>query len=266
MNSVTEFMSSARTPMQGNSPWASQYAAELRRVVTKHANHAPRNQQAHLGPSELGVTCDRQIVGKLAGIPRTNHIVDPWASIVGTAVHSWLAECFAAANTRAGVLRWVAENRVVPHPEHAGTADLYDAQEQTVVDHKVLGDTSMAKVKSAGGPPRKYVVQLLLYGIGYRNLGLPVNRIVLAAYPRTSHTLDGLYVWEREISPQDDALIKEVFEQTDARKRLAAEVTSRRMGFNDVPTSADSDECFFCPFYRPESARDGGPGCPGTTK
>jgi hypothetical protein len=265
MSTVSEFMSAAPAPAKGSSPWASRYAAELRRVVTEHANNAPRSQQAHLGPSELGTPCDRQVVGKLAGQPRTNHVVDPWASIVGTAVHAWLAECFAATNARAGLLRWVPENRVVPHPEHSGTADLYDALEQAVVDHKVLGETSMAKVRSADGPPRKYVVQLLLYGLGYRNLGLPVRRVALAAYPRTSHTLDGLYVWEREAGPDDDALIQEVFNQTAVRKQLADEVKAGRMQFRDIPMNPDSDECFFCDFYRPQAAKDGGPGCPGTT-
>ena len=148
------------------------------------------------------------------------------ASIVGTAVHAWLAEAFAGDNKRSGLLRWVTEQRVVPHPDHSGTADLYDASEQAVIDHKCLGDSSMSKVRSAAGPPRRYIVQLLLYGAGYRNLGLPVRRVALAAYPRTAATLDGLYVWERPASPDDDQLLGEVIEQTEIRTRLAAEISA----------------------------------------
>lgn len=257
-------MTAAPAPLTGNTPWASRYAADLRRVVTDAAYRSPRSLQTHLGPSELGAECDRQVVGKMAGQPRTNHVSDPWPSIVGTAVHAWLAGAFAAANLREGVLRWVPEQRVTPHAEHPGTADLYDAVELAVVDHKVLGETSMVKVRSAAGPSRRYVVQLLLYGLGYRNLGLPVQRVALAAYPRTGSTLDGLYVWERTAGPQDDLLIQEVLRQTEIRKQLAEQVRSGRMDISQIPITPDSDECFFCNFYRPQAAHDGGPGCPGT--
>ncbi|PSK96677.1 hypothetical protein CLV30_12559 [Haloactinopolyspora alba] len=259
-----EFMGAAPAPMNGSSPWASRYAAELRQIVTGHAVRAPRNVQKHLGPSELGSVCDRQVAGKMAGLPTTNHVADPWPSIVGTAVHAWLAEAFEAENTRRGLLRFVTETRVVPHPNHSGTADLYDAGEQAVVDHKVLGETSMTKVRASGGPPRKYVVQLLLYGLGYRRLGLPVQRVALAAYPRTAATLDGLYVWERHYSTADDELLTEVFTQTEYRKQWADALLANAAALNDVPNSPDDSECYFCPFYRPQSARDQGPGCPGT--
>jgi hypothetical protein len=265
MTTVSEFMSAAPARLEGNTPWASRYAGELRRVVVEQANGSARNLQRHLGPSELGVPCDRQVVGKLAGLPVTNHVVDPWPSIVGTALHAWLADAFTAANAGLDFPRWLAEQRVTPHPDHSGTADLYDAKEFAVVDHKCLGESSMAKVRSKSGPPIKYVIQLLLYGKGYRNLGLPVTRVALAAYPRTAASLDGLYVWERATGPQDDALIDEVFRLTDRRKAMAEEVLSGRQLITDIPTAPDDDECFFCPFYRPQSKRDNGPGCPGAT-
>lgn len=259
---AAEFMTAAPAPLQGNTPWASRYAAELRQVVYEQSRNAARTLQHHLGPSELGVACDRQVVGKLVGEPATNHVADPWPSIVGTAVHSWLAYAFTDWNARHGLVRWLAEQRVVPHPEHAGTADLYDAAEQTVVDHKVLGESSMAKVRSAAGPPLHYQIQLLLYGKGYRLLGLPVRRVVLAAYPRTASTLDGLYVWERATGEQDDALIAEVFALTDRRKAMAAEVLAGTRQLTTVPIAPEDDLCYFCPYYRPQ-ARDGGPGCSG---
>lgn len=266
MTTAAEFMAAASSSARlgGNTAWASRYAAELRRVVTEQANGSARSLQRHLGPSELGQPCDRQVVGKLAGLPTTNHVVDPWASVIGTAVHAWLADAFTADNARHGA-RWLAEQRVVPHPEHSGTADLYDAAEMAVVDHKVLGESSMSKVRSAQGPPVHYVIQLLLYGKGYRNLGLPVKRVALAAYPRSAASLDGLYVWERATGPEDDPLIEEVFKLTDRRKEMAQEIRSGLKKFTDIPTAPDDDACFFCPFYRPQSKRDNGPGCPGPT-
>jgi hypothetical protein len=268
-----EFMSASPKSLNGSSPWAQRYAADLRRVFHEHAARAPRSLQDHLGPSELGVECDRQVAGKMAGLPATNHVVDPWPSIVGTACHAWAADAFTADNLRKGVLRWIAEQRVTPHPEHPGTADLYDAVEQAVVDHKFLGESPMAKIRSAKGPPRKYVVQLLLYGLGYLLLGLPVRRVALAAYPRTAASLDGLYVWERALTgddgqllPENVDLIQEVFTQTTIRKQYAQSLISGRLTLDQLPYTPDSDECYFCPFYRPQSAKDGGPGCPGTVK
>lgn len=261
--SPAEFMSSAPRALEGNNEWAARYARELRGVITRQATLAPRSRQVHLGPSEIGEPCSRQVVGKLAGITPTNHISDPWPSIVGTAVHAWLAEAFRDENARERVLRWVPEARVIPHPDHAGTADLYDAWEQCVCDHKVLGASSLAKVR-ARGPSRRYRVQLILYGLGYRLLGLPVKRVALAAYPRTAATLDSMYVWGHLLTPEDDALAQEVLEQTAVRKLLAAEVTAGHMHWMQVPATPDGDGCYFCPMYRAQSAYDNGPGCPGT--
>lgn len=262
MINPAQFMQAAPAPLNGNTPFASRYAAELRRVFHEQASQAPRSLQAHLGPSELGVECDRQVAGKMARLPATNHVADPWPSIRGTALHAWAADAFLADNARHG-LRWVAEQRVTPHPLHPGTADLYDAREKAVVDHKFLGTTSMAKIRSPEGPPRHYVVQLLLYGRGYRNLGLPVERVVLAAYPATGSSLSGLYVWDRPHTPADDELLDEVFRQTEIRRRWAIALITGQAQLGDVPASPSDDGCYFCPFYRPQTARDGGAGCAG---
>lgn len=257
-------MKGAPAVLNGSSPWAARYAQEVRRIVVEHAEHAPRSQQVHLGPSELGVECDRQVVSKLLGLPKTNHVVDPWPSIVGTATHAWLAEAFDAWNRRHQATRFVTETRVVPHPDHSGTGDLYDAFEQAVVDHKVLGESSMAKIRSADGPPMRYRAQLHLYARGFKALGLPVKRVVLVAYPRTASSLDGLYVWEEEHDEKAEALVDAVLTRTQTRKDMAELVKRGLLTIEQVPTAPDADECFFCDFYRPEAARDGGPGCPGS--
>jgi hypothetical protein len=267
--SPAEFLAAAPAPVGGSSPWAGRYAAELRRVLLEHAARAPRTLQQHLGPSELGVECDRQVAGKMAALPVTNHVADPWPSIVGTALHAWAAEAFQSDNLRHATLRWVAEQRVTPHPDHPGTADLYDALEAAVVDHKFLGESSMAKIRK--GWPRHYLVQLLLYGLGYHLLGLPVRRVALAAYPRTAATLDGLYVRDArftdetgQVAPEVVELLRAVFADTARRKAQAAEILAGRMTLMDVPAHPDDDGCYFCPFYRPQAARDGAAGCPGT--
>jgi hypothetical protein len=261
---LASFMAAApkALPVNGNTEWATRYASELRGVIYHAGRNSARNLQISLGPSELGVPCDRQVAGKLAGIPATNHVVDPWPSIVGTAIHTWLADAFKGDNVLRG-LRWVPEHRVTPHPEHPGTADIYDGQEQAVVDWKNL---SFDKIETlaAKGPSIQYQIQLLLYGRGYRNLGLPVRRVVLVALPRTKSTLDGMYVWDHELTQADDDAIEEVFKLTAIRKQWADEIRTGRINLLNVPASPDSDTCYFCPFYRPQAAHDGGIGCPGT--
>ena len=212
----------------------------------------------------MGAACDRQVVGKLTAAGRTNHVADPWPSIVGTAVHAWLAETFEKENRRLGLIRFLTEISVAPTPAHPGHTDLYDDAESAVVDWKILGASTLSKVRSSAGPPRKYQVQLLLYGAGCRALGLPVKRVVLVALPRTASTLDGMYVWDHPITPADADMVAEVLRITDVRKEIATEILNGRMRLDQVPITPSDDECFYCPFYRPQSAYDNGRGCPGT--
>lgn len=265
MGTLASFMAAAprATPVNGNTEWANRYADELRAIIYHAGRNSARSLQIHLGPSELGVPCDRQVAGKLAGIPSTNHVVNPWPSILGTAGHAWLADAFKAENARHG-LRWVPENRVIPHPDHSGTADLYDGAEQAVVDWKILAADKIDSI-AAKGPSVQYQIQLLLYGRGYRNLGLPVRRVALVALPRTKSTLDGMYVWDHEWTQADDDAIEEVFKLTAIRKAWADEIRAGRPLLS-VPATPDHDTCYFCPFYRPQAAHDGGIGCPGTAQ
>lgn len=264
--SPADFMAGARAvQLAGNTDWAGRYANELREIVVRHANGSDRNLQRHLGPSEIGHLCHRQVAGKLAQLPPTNHVMDPWASIMGTAGHAWMEQCLTAVNERLGRIRFLAEYRVTPtmgFEGHPGTGDGYDADHQAVIDHKFLGDTSMGKLRK-NGPPRHYRVQFDLYRLGFQALGLPVRRIVLLAWPRTSSSLDGMYVWEHEVTPADDAYLRDVVEpELRYRKQWAAALVTGQAQLMDVPGDPE-DECHFCPFYRPQSARDGGPGCPG---
>lgn len=272
--SLAAFFSSApgpAKPQSGNTEWAQRMAAEVKSVIRTYTEWQPRSQQVHLGPSELGVECDRQVVGKLVRETSTNHVFDPWPSFMGTAGHAAMELAFQADNQRIaplpgeppGFVRWLTETRVVPHPEHSGTADLYDARERAVLDHKFLGDASREKVIS-GRIPRKYRRQLLLYGLGYLRAGRPVDRVALIAYPRTRSTLDGLYVWEMPFDAEAVAELVDTFAETERRKLYAAEVAAGRMTLEQVPRTPVRDECYYCPFYRPEGGHGPAVGCPGT--
>lgn len=259
-------VSAAHPTINGNTPFAVAYAREMRGFVEQHANGSARSLQKALGPSEVGHQCHRQVAGKLAQLPTINHVSDPWPSIVGTSLHAWLADCLTAANERLGRVRFLAEHRVTPtgFEGHPGTGDGYDADTESVIDHKALGDTSMGKLKQHGAP-RHYFVQTLLYARGFRALGLPVRRVVLLAWPRTRSTLDAMYVWEHELTAEDDDFLDSVIApELEYRKQWAVALLTGAAQLNDVPMDT-TDECHFCGFYRPASARDGLPGCPGHT-
>jgi hypothetical protein len=257
-----------------NTPWGAQYGRDLRDCIVRQAHRSPRNLQVTLGPSELGTRCHRQVVSKFSGQAETWHGVDPWPSVVGTAVHAWLADAFAKENNLDGLLanglpRWITEARVAPHPSYPGNCDLYDSANRACVDWKILGPTSIAKIKSTDGPSQRYKVQLYLYAKGYKNLGYPVDRVVLAALPRTAPSLEEMYIWEHWLTPEDDVLISQVIAQTQLRYQVAQQVLAGHIAIEQVPRTP-GDECSFCRFFRPDAAREiretgrqQGPGCPG---
>lgn len=241
-------------------PEASPIAAVLSEVVRSASARAPRSRQRAVGPSEIGTPCARRLAYRALDVdPVEGGGGDPWASIVGTAVHAWLASAFEADNRRRTSPRWLVEQRVRVSESITGTVDLYDGETATVVDHKVLGAASMKRVKAEGaGEP--YRSQAHLYGLGLARAGLPVERVALAVYPRSGFLSD-LYVWSEPYS-EARALA--------ALDRLAAVITVA--GVLDVDTHperwalipADSGACAFCPYLRPGLASACADGCPGT--
>lgn len=258
----------------GNTPWAQRYAGELREVVTRYADRLPRNVQRHLGPSELGHHCDRQLAGKMAGVSfgagAGNLLHDPWPSIVGTAIHAFLDKAFTwDAEYGLSPGRWVSEQRVCPDPgaaqPHPGTADLYDRLWQAVVDHKCQSEPIRTRLRR-DGPPFHYFVQLLLYAAGYMLLGFEVQRVCLASWPRTKSSMGDMFVWEHLITAADLQLVIDVLDKTRVREEIARLITQGRVSFWEVPATPSEDDCQYCPFFNPAALRDATPqGCPGTS-
>lgn len=272
-------VASSYLSQNGNDAWAQRYSQELREVVVRYADRLPRNVQRHLGPSELGHVCDRQLIGKMAGVSLGagggNHMHDPWASIVGTAIHAFLEQAFTWENITSYLSdpenntgRWYTETRVTPDPgntqPHPGTADLYDAQSKTLSDHKCQSEGIRDKLRRSG-PPHHYFMQMLLYAVGYMHQGFDVQRVCLVSWPRTKSTLDDMYVWHHVITADDIALVVDLIEKTEIREKLATLVVSGDLNFYDLPVTPSVEDCQFCPFFRPDAATNPNVnGCPGT--
>ena len=265
MTQMSDYFGRSPVAPGASSTWGASLGRDIRDIIVRQAHRLPRTVQRRLGPSELGAECDRQVVAKLTNQPVTNHTSDPWPSVVGTAVHALLAQFFDNENALNGTMRWLTEKRVHPHPDYPGTSDVYDAAERAVIDWKILGPTSMAKLRRPEGPPQRYVAQILLYAWGWRNAGFDVKRVAIAGLPRTAPSLADMYIWDRYLTPDDDQLVIEVLQRTEARRWVAQLVLSGQMTIGQVPRTPGADSCFWCAEYRPEAARDGDyeHGCPG---
>ena len=232
----------------GNVAWAIQLADELKAVVRQDSADAPRSQQVELGPSEVGHPCQRQIAGKRAGLPRTNHVVDPWPSWVGTGLHAHIDRALQAS----GNPRWISENRVCPDVTLCGTADLFDLHTGTVIDHKFLGATALDKIKRKGAGDT-YRKQTLLYARGYKRLGLPVRRVMLMLWPRTGSSLSMAYAYGIDLTSETEAETDDLlFNLIPQQLEYADQLRKGQVQLHDIPASPDSDNCYFCPFFRPE--------------
>lgn len=98
----------------------------------------PRHRQVELGPSDVSHPCMRKTAFASMREPETNPPFDPLASIIGTAMHSWLQSAAELANQILGRERWLTETRVPVTPTLAGSSDLFDTDTGTVIDWKGL--------------------------------------------------------------------------------------------------------------------------------
>lgn len=234
-------------------------AGDLISTVVDAAHYSPRNRQASIGPSELGHPCARRLAYKITGQPRRWRDSDPWASIVGTAVHAWLADAFSAANLSLDEPRWLTEQRLFATPEIPGSCDLYDCHTDTVIDHKVVGVETLTKAKR-GGPSEQYRVQCHVYGLGWERLGRTPREVAIAYWPRSGF-LSGLHL-HRE--PYDGAIARSALDRLTNITRAAQTlgVATDPASINLIPC-LPGDECRYCP-YQSKVAGDG--GCPDAPK
>lgn len=170
--------------------------AMVRHADSKYA----RGLQRHLGPSEIGDPCTKCLAAKILGVHVRDEFYDPWPAIIGTSVHHWL-ELAAERDNLDNDAAWCTETKV--HPDNdllpkGGKADLYQDTTGTVIDHKVVGLTALKKYK-ANGPGITYRRQGHLYGLGFANAGLTVNRVAIAFWHRGGRMTD-LHVWSEPYS------------------------------------------------------------------
>lgn len=224
------------------------------------SNH-PRSLQKRIGPSEIGTPCTRRLGHKLAGTPERERGT-PWRPTVGTAVHAWLEHAIAdyeVPRIHAGYeQRFHIEQRVnvgdIDGTEITGSCDLFDAVTGVVVDHKIVGPTSLKKYR--GGPNHTYRVQAHLYGLGWVNAGHTVNHVAIWALPAAGELHQAVF-WHE---PYDPAVAHAALKRADAIAKAG-----RLAGWAAVLPQLDTadDFCSGCPFRSDAANPDLSTACPG---
>ncbi len=226
-----------------------------------------RGAQTTLGPSEIGTPCDRRLAMSLMGIEPVNPGGDGWAAFVGTCTHDGLDRMFQWASGRTG--RFVTEMKltfgsaVVPK----GTGDLLDRTAMMFLDHKLMGEYSLRKLREQG-PSEHYRVQIHVYAYGAILAGEKVKDVAIIGWPRAGSSLDQLFVWTE---PYDRKIAEDALARVG---RIAQEANQKRQPLHpDGQWSAGrplevarefpvGDDCKYCPFSLPKD-KNMERGCPG---
>lgn len=251
-----------RSAMFEAIPGADPLKHELTQIILWADEHSERSMQGPPGPSELGDPCDRKLGMKIAGLPKINMAMDPWAAIVGTSIHAWI-EGAVLAYQRAGMGQdWLTEQTVQVDPMIYGHADLYQISRKRVVDVKSYGTTVHAKLKKGEVPPG-YKPQVMLYGMGYENSGIPVEEVSLFFVPRAGWLSDAMvFTW-----PYDRAIAQAALDRMYglAGRLIELDIMNQPQRWDDIQATPSGQSCAYCPFFRPTEPGHGpdASGCPG---
>lgn len=209
-----------------------------------------RSQQRRIGPSEVGTPCQRQLAYKLLEAPQgATAFNDPLPSAVGTGAHAEMETFAHRTNMNLGWTRYLTEQTVTVREGLTGSCDLYDIQDQQVVDWKFVSTSRLAKYRKS--PPDVYRVQAHLYGLGVVNAGFPVRSVAICFWPRGGLSKDAHWwtqPWDRQVALDalariDDTLLH--LDQLDA----GAHPERIREGYGELPgIGYETSGCRLCPY------------------
>ena len=244
-----------RPPLEGP---AGVLATDIIQAVKTAAANAPRSLQALPGPSELGTPCTRRLVYKtLDWDPKPNSDTDPWAAVIGTSVHAWMAATYQAENEAHGYARYLIEHQVELPYGISGSCDLYDRHTGTVIDWKVTSLTRLRDYR-LNGPGAQYQAQANLYALGLQLQGETPLATAIVFLPRGGR-IDGLHVWS---APYDPATAAAALRRYQAARDFALCLSPEADPANWALLPTADAYCAYCPWYLPRS-EDLSQGCPG---
>ena len=234
---------------------------ELREAITNiirwGAGNSARSKQVALGCSEAGDPCDRKIGMTMVGLQQVNFSADPWPAIVGTSIHTWLADTVVSYQREFGDEGWLSELEVLASDWLPGHVDLY--YKGVVLDLKNPSRDNAKRMRKEGIGP-VYTTQLQTYGRGVKRSGRPVNRVGVLMLSRDGNLKD---MWCRTWPYDDEHVDKALTRITDLGDHLIElDVENNPQQWIHVPP-APSRLCGWCKFYSPQLRAPSDQGCPG---
>lgn len=261
MSTSVDLCNPLPTTYQYHDPKGEAFTQEYLDAIVDAINNWPRTLQSSIGPSAIGVPCNRFLGYQLLGIPERPRM-PAWKATVGTGTHMWLQWAFDHYNQRNeiyldGQERFYIETKVsvgeINGREITGNCDLYDRVTGTVVDHKTVSPAVLKKCQR-DGPSGQYRIQAHLYGRGWQRAGLPVNRVMIAFLPRNGELADA-FIWSEKYNENI---------AVQALERLAGiDIATRTLGtaaLQLLPTEVHY--CTTCPYFKHKSTNLE-EGCPG---
>lgn len=230
---------------------------EIGRIIRWGANQSDRSKQVALGCSEIGDPCERKIAMTMVGLEQVNFSADPWPAIVGTSVHTWLANTVVAYQQQFGDEGWLSELEVLASPWLLGHVDLY--YRGIVLDLKNPSRANAAKMRKHG-IGSVYETQIQTYGRGVKRSGRPVTRVGVLMLSRDGNLKD---MWCKTWPYDDDfvdAALNRVIGIGD--QIVAANIENDPSQWSQIPPTP-SRLCGWCKFYNPSLQAPSNSGCPG---
>lgn len=228
-------------------------ADDVRRLIRNHADSRPRSRQADIGISEIEHPCARRLVHKINGTEPSNP-GDPLAAWIGSATHAQLAEALEFAGEG-----WATEVPVtIPPYNLRGTVDAWHPWDGIVLDWKVVGESTLRRVRSEG-PGRQYRGQVHTYAmaldcfapeLSVARVPSSIQTVAIAFIPRSGR-LANVHVWSE---PYDEAVAEAALRRLEALRAVAP--------LGPALAPAVESYCSWCPYWLPGTT-DLNKACPG---
>lgn len=242
-------------------------AMELFQLIEADIVGQPRSLQKRIGPSELGVPCDRRIGYQLAGVAKSNDRGASWKPYVGSAVHESMANLMAKFEVSqwdnpSHSERFKVEEKVnvgeIAGTSITGSCDLFDVHHGAVWDWKFTNLKKIRETYRPHGPGDQYRIQAHLYGRGWARAGYEVRTVGVIFLTRDGEFTDR-HVWHE---PYDEQIAIAALERASS---IASALDALGADFT-IPTLPTADNyCTYCPWFR-DRAPQIAQACPGHPK
>ena len=215
----------------------------LAKSLNAYDKNRDRSKQVEVGPSSVG-GCRRQVFYQLQEAPKTNPDTESLAAILGTFIHSGIAESMKREDP-------FGQNFLIEEEFEydglKGHCDLFIKDIGLVVDWKTTKKKSLRYF-----PSEQQRWQVQLYGWLLTKNGHKVNEVSLVVVARDGEMAD----IRSHREPYDEAVALAAIAWLNEVKEMAAK--------NEAP--APEKWSGFCANYCNYYDANGAVGCPGTTK